>query len=873
MERRIPEPAVPGEKTVPVTRVFSPIVAPLACLVLFGLHLAGVTGLLDPGARFLIASFLFFFLPGDILARRALRLRPSSFPVRLLAAFLGGLGLQAVIAWVLTLLGAGFAAYLLAARVAVCSLVALFLVQELKRRRATGPPRSEQRSGDVLRIPAPSVFLAAAVLMSIFFLLSPDAINPTGDAYDHIGYARRIVADNSLAPPDVLAPAVGAATPKHDPRKGALHPILALWSRFSGLDPVVLWTYLPVVLAPVSLLAFVLFSVVILPGTGYVLAAAVLFLLFQGGIGREFFSTAAYGQNVSLVFLWTLAALSIAYLRRESRVPLRALLFLAAAAALIHIGFAVLWGLLAASLAVFGSYLRFDRRTLFRFMIGTAAVLGAIFVWKTAYSYGRGNAMHMLPQGVLFVGGHRFVVSPIEVLRADSLVFLGGIVLLPGLFFIKRHRPNARLCIALSALPVLICFNPFVAPFVFGRVAYLLHRFLTIVPSFQVVVLVFGAVLVAARRARFPAKAGAAILLFLWVKLFVLPGWGAVSGAVRSVSFGSERGVPGPDFARVIDAASTLIDDRSVVISDPLTSYVLSAYRNVAVVSVLHQHGNPNDPLVMERLAASRDALSPFVSQRESMRELERFRVGYIVLNGGFSRPVHEFMADWSPALLSDVREKYRSPRDNFRTVLESPEVVIVRVFGYYMDGETWEPTVPYLRDMGQELSPCGKTVSGGGATIRGVAVSPDEVMPGGTVHFTVQYDRNLAVEPAMPTRLSVRFDDVAYVSRFSSYPGGKYVRRMMERRGGFLSRYRVDRTLFDGFYPPAMWPLGYPVTENFRVKLPSSLKEGTYEIQMRLSTESLLPNVTLRDLLYNVDSYSSVPCARITVGAAAGRR
>ncbi|MBI4721268.1 MAG: hypothetical protein HY770_08635, partial [Chitinivibrionia bacterium] len=407
-----------------------------------------------------------------------------------------------------------------------------------------------------------------------------------------------------------------------------------------------------------------------------------------------------------------------------------------------------------------------------------------------------------------------------------------------------------------------------IAPLVYGKVTYLLHRLLMIVPSFQVIVLVCGSLIARAKRAALPLKAAAAILLFLWIQQFVLPGRGAVVEAVRSISFDHMRGGLAPSIREAVEKASRVIPDKSVVVSDPITSYALSAYNNVDVVSVLHQHGNPNDPLVMDRLIAARDVLSPFVSQKESLKHLERFRVEYIVINGGFNRPVREFMACWSPEFLGAIREKFYGPEDNFKIVYDSPDVVVVRVLGYYCASERWLPTVPFLSAGADGIHPCARSVSGGGAVVRGVSVAPQEVRPGETVRLTIQYEKDLAVEPVLPVALIVRFDNAERLSRYASYPGGKYLRRMKERVGGYLSRYRTDRMPFDGLYPPDMWPLGAPAAEEVQVTLPPSLADGAYDIQLKLVEDSLLPNFSVRDFLYNEDSYSSVSCGRIDVKA-----
>lgn len=841
--------------------MFSPIVLPLVGVVLFGLHLTGITGYLNPGGRFLVVALVFVLWPGDILARHLFGFAPSNFPLRFLAALCAGTACFSLGAFVLTLFGAPFAFYDVAMKLLVFLLYLIYGVRTLRRSGVRSPVVFDAPLMTRYRVP----ILAAGGLLALWMFLSPGVIQPIGDTYDHIGYMRRIVSENDLSPTDVLAPAGGGPL-RSDPRKGTLHPMLAFWSEATSIDPAALWLYLPALFAPAALFAFLFFSTYLLPSGAYLLLAAVLFVLFQGGIGREFFSTIAYGQNLSMIFLWTIMGLTFARLNKAGASPLPFLLLLAAGAGFMHLGFMIQFALMIASLAIFRRYLGYDSSALWR-LAGSVALLAAgLFAWKYLSAYGSVNVLHSHRQGLLSLGSGAYIASPIEILRRYSLVFMGGIVLLPGLFLVRRHSDAARACIVLSVLPVLICFNPLVAPAVYGTATYLLHRLVLNIPAFQAIALLMGVSIAWARRSRISARLAVLAGIFVWIGLFLTPGKGAVVEAFRSSSFGAGRSSIAGPFEEVIDRAGRIIPDGSVVLSDPLTSYALSAYRDVRVVSVLHQHGNPNDPLAMERLAASRDVLSPFVSQRESMRYLEKFSVNYIVINGAYDTPVHEFLADWSSVFFNPARNKFAGPRDNFSVVYASDRVVVVKVLGYFLREERWFPTIPYLDDDDLGMRECGNPIAGCGVRIRGIAVTPLETLPGERVRFRIQYERETHPGSGFPVRLIVRLDNKEYVSRFGSYPGSKSVRRMMERRGGFLSRYRIDRLLFNGFYPPELWPIGSPVTEEFEIKLPSSLKEGVYDVELKLVYDSLLPNFNVRDFLYNDDSYSGAACATIAV-------
>ena len=95
---------------------------------------------------------------------------------------------------------------------------------------------------------------------------------------------------------------------------------------------------------------------------------------------------------------------------------------------------------------------------------------------------------------------------------------------------------------------------------------------------------------------------------------------------------------------------------------------------------------------------------------------------------------------------------------------------------------------------------------------------------------------------------------------------GEKLVRRWRERRGGYLLRHRVDHRPFGGTYPLDLWPVGVRFFETFDVTLPQSLEQGLYTIEFSIERDALIPNFTARDLFYNRDQYSGLPCLALEV-------
>jgi hypothetical protein len=283
------------------------------------------------------------------------------------------------------------------------------------------------------------------------------------------------------------------------------------------------------------------------------------------------------------------------------------------------------------------------------------------------------------------------------------------------------------------------------------------------------------------------------------------------------------------------------------------------------VVTVLHQHGTPQDPHVFERIEDARNVVSPYTTQSEALALIRKYAVDYVLINGAGGAS-HSYMADWQPQMATAVQPKFSLLPLVFDLVYAHDGFRLYHVIGGVPDDYTWFPTIPFMRAVPPGAARCGTPADYGGPRVTYIKVSPRVALPGEKVNVTIGYRRDRDLESPMPLLLHLRFEDSSYFDSSRSFPGDKWLRRFRERREGAFRRFRLDRRPFAGLYPAVMWPLGLDVFETFEYRLPGALEETDYEIQVKLAQETLIPNFSIRDLFYNDDHYAGTACGDITI-------
>jgi len=835
---------------------------------------SGFTAVLPASVRFLLALSVISWIPGAVLVGRFVRV-PLGGPLeKAVLWFTAGLAATSLLTWPAVLVALPFSAYAVAVQWLLAVVFAGALVLDWK-----SPGSASAAPSDAAGVPASigagaqRILVAVAAVLAVVAMVAPPRLDLHQDSLDHIGYVRQVESENSLVPQGVLAQPVafrGAAAPgggeatKADPRKGTIHAIVALASRLSQADPVDAWRALPAVMFALAFLAFAWFCVSFLPHPGLVYACAALFLLFQGGIGvlhgREF----ANSQGVWLVYYWVLVPMTLRQVTAFDVAKLAALLIVFAGGALMHVGVAVHFLVLLATLLVFHRWLGLDRRAVVVTCAWGAFVAAVVLSWKLLTAAGAGNEIHAHAQGLMYVG-RWFVVSPVEVLRQNGLVFFGGLAIVPFLFFFARKYPSARRQLAFAAIPFAVCFIPPLAPALYDVATYMLFRTLLNVPAFAVVTATFFWVAVWARRRGWVARVAAVLVLVVWAKVFLVPGVGAFERAYAA--YQSERS----DQSIVQRYEDVILflrsrPDGSVVLSDPKTSYLLSAVTDHRVVAVLGQHGNPNDPRAYDRLAAVRDVLSPFVLHSITAEACEQWGVDFVVVNGRLGDAAPGFLDDWTGSMYAATRAKLMALPTRFRPVFETDDMTVFLYYPGSIPADTWLPERMPLRFQAAGLRRCSVRAPDEAFYISEVDVSPKRALPGETLLVRFGYEMQDMVPFGRPYVVYVRFDHESIAHDEGGYPMEKQVRRWRERKDGRLLRYRANHRPFGGIFQADRWPVGVVFYDFFEVKLPSTLEPGTYHVEFSIEQETLLPNFALRDFFYNRDHYSGTQCLEIEV-------
>jgi hypothetical protein len=132
------------------------------------------------------------------------------------------------------------------------------------------------------------------------------------DAFDHIGFVRRVVTFDSMRPDHVLAwPADATASLAPDHAKALCTPR----SPGSGTWPAPTRSLVAAGVLPGFVLAFTAFSQALLRARPLLLLCVALFLLSYAGTAFQLAHAAPYGQNLAAAWYWLLAAVVLSPVR------------------------------------------------------------------------------------------------------------------------------------------------------------------------------------------------------------------------------------------------------------------------------------------------------------------------------------------------------------------------------------------------------------------------------------------------------------------------------------------------------------------------------------------------------------------------------
>jgi hypothetical protein len=603
---------------------------------------------------------------------------------------------------------------------------------------------------------------------------------------------------------------------------------------------------------------------------------------------------------------------------RDRRVQLAAIGMLAFAGALIHL---VAPLLLLVGLGLLGVAVLLDRPNLsgrsgmgsrvarLRRVgaVGIAAVagMGAPLAFRLLTQGRVDSTLHTHPQGLFLLGGGWLIASPLAVFQQVGFAGLLALLVLP---LAAQSVPRGRrlALVLLAAGPWLCVWTPLFTP-LYRVLGYLVMRFLELLPVGAVLVLALEeatrrwsgyrlptrrghAMLASDRRPGKPLRLAAAgvaggLVLFTAGRAAihqprqfhqaVLNGREEAASQVSSGAFAFIRGV--------VEASPSR---PPVVLTDPFTSYALGGLTGAHFVTTLNQHGPPIDRRWRDRLDDQREMLLGTVDSARIDSLLAAYQVDLVFVNKGLLMPVADFGARVERQSMERARRHIEGSPEMFPVFYRGLDGIVAGVRPMGVAGfapqpgggvcprsTTPERPTPATMDRAVRADRADGTVvvnagpfAFGAISAVNVALPTRPLARGELISIPLAWVRTGVVGTDLPLIAHVRAS-TAVPSRWFAHPAwSKPVRLLAQRFDHRLYRFRVDRPPFDSERNPARLPLDEPVPDRLPIVIPPTAALGEYEVTLSLVEKTLLPNLSLRDLLRDDDSLEGPVVGRITV-------
>jgi len=837
-------------------------------LSVLALCLLGYVGSIDVDVpRFALSVLTLLFLPGYLIAHLIWPARRWTFIQWVSISVCLSLGVDCALAWVFQLghLSAGLLLWTL------WGVVLALLVLRVAGVRRVPPPADQTRPpGPRFSGPSATAVTVLAVAVSLLLLLFPVRITYEEDALAHIGVMNEILATGNVLPQSSLYP--GEETVE-DPRMGLLIPVFALLWKSSGTEIHQLWPWLRSVFAFVWVLSFFLFATSILGDERKGLVAAVLFVLLYGGQGRfaNILKALVYPSRIGMCAYWTAVHVFLEHARRRERSTFWVAALMVPIAAFVHVTpFINLWVTLAA-LALFLFVLGSGDRSL---PVGTARILAIGTLFTAPYLVQRylagatvANPIHVFPQNVLHLEGGWLLPSPMRIYAWFTWAGLAAIPL--GLSLARRARRDAGLMILFSstvAALFLIAVPP-VFTLSYRLVNFLANRFYLMIP--HVTILAFFLSEAAGDVRRGAGRAVRALAFMAVLVLLMIPAVRKHLDFYVGPFLGRQEVRESPlDLAPALDTLQEIAPGRSVVLSDPLTSYAIAALTDHRVVAIPMDHSPPYDSLSVSRIFDAALALHPERPLEEALETVRRNHASYLVLNQTHERYSRQYGFAIDPARFEAQRAKFENDPERFKPVTVLDGVYIFEISPAVREsvpgGTRGAPRVSLCPD---RIPPTEPAVFENQFRLLGARVLDAQVSRGGRLGIVCCWERFQEARFEVDYLIHVRFNREDYPKGpFWREGYAKPYRKILERIRGERYRFRADRYPAEEGTPATRWPLGQAVVDSFVVPVAVDLAPGRYEVGISLNRRPVGGDLDFKDFLSDHDRYEGVKIGSVEI-------
>lgn len=703
------------------------------------------------------------------------------------------------------------------------------------------------------------VVLALLIVQPVLgVLITGPSTEINADTIDHAGYVAEITRTGDPFPTTAFYRDPG--DDGKDIRKALLHDVYGFTARHTGASPLdVLGAYGGFLLLVMTL---VVYSAARSLLGGHRLAAAIAVVLFligtDWGIAGPWIRASFYPNRFGTAFLVMFIASAMEYLHRGPSWVLRWCAVYAFAATAVHVQYGVLVAGVCGIILLWrtcspcdtlGEHLVRSLRIAWWAALGAAPFM--IYRMVTAY---RTNPLHEQVQSAMFVTDRWFVSDPFRLWYFMGPLGVAAVVCVPALWRFRKRTPAVGYGIAALVTFLVTQLVPLVTVPLYGVLSYLTFRMDPIVPLY-----LLPAFLLARRpRAHVARWVTAAALLML-----VIPMLGRTAFSSRALEADRMRS---PDrWARGLYQLATMLPQGSVVASDPVTSYMMSAFTPSYVVCTLDQHAPPNDAHVEARMSAARDIISPYTSARDKDLLIRENQVTHVVINK--TLPPDMILNYWTlePSTALKAIETFESLRYEFDTIPLDDGITVFRWRHDERLSTLPRPVPrPVVAALPREADSLGTRA--GEAVLDGVELQGSGIIAaGGELALNLYWSRD-GDNPPGTYVVTVRFDRKGLALPLGGKPFPKLTRKFVEKLKRERYRFRADHMIQGGLFAPDSWEAGEIVEDHVRVSVPTDIAPGRYRVQALMRRVANQPNYYLRDFLYDDDSLSGVPIGEVTI-------
>jgi hypothetical protein len=808
------------------------------------------------GIPFLIVYVL--FLPGTLL-RRTLCPNEHTLVSRVVLGFLFGLCFFLFVSFLWALTSADLAWL----RLNLPGWIFLLYIVTSARRRdppSAGMPFEKDRTGAV-------ILLLLCVPLFIFVWKTGPPVSNKSDTLDHIAYVNEVQATGEAFPTSEFHAEAGENG--KDIRKGLLHDFYGFTGDYLSIDGLRClrsWNavFITILIGSIYAAAYILFG-----NQWIALLSSVFFII--GGIGgsdgmalRETFYANRFGYSYFLFLI----AFFMRYLKERRWRDLLSCACFAFAATAVHVLFAILCCFAVAVAAVWKVCFpaASSREHLRGVFISAAAFVAGILpyaLYRYLTAYGTPNELHDHIQGVVYIGGGLFIANPMVLFSWFGLLGITTFIIALAMWRHRQEHTGLGYLIAAGFTIPLVLLNPFLLPLLHAVLTYLVFRLPQLFPfymlaAYYVVHFIDGN---GGVRRRTPLAWALLIGLFLAAAMDLLPVFqksplspAGLRAEKRNCYLGWNDG---------LTYLRDNVPEGTVIVSDPLTSYSISAFTPHYVTCTLDQHAPPGDQLVGERLRMTREILTPFTPVSTSLALMESMDADYIVLNSRLSKG--DLLQYWGmhPDMYFSIRDKFIAHGDLFRPRFHQDGFLVLEWNGKKPEDVEIAANPYFLQAIPLGFSPIG--LQAGEAELEAYYLDNTHAGKGTKLEISFVWSgnqgyrlRNYVVE--------VRFNHNDSDLPFGGKPFPKLARKIKEVIKGERYRFRESHKILGGFLSPDVWPDNTFILDHTAISIPPDIASGQYTISVKLHISAKMPNYHIRDFFFDDDIYQGIPIDSVMI-------